>query len=326
MEEFIDLYRYLAGCYAELHKLEREKIEGFLHRISGLVASEKTGPVLIKLLLDLIKRSDEVSKLDDSLNTILPAIIEIEAKFAHSDISVNSGKSDVSDNLNRQLNTPVFDKKTILRSFGACKVYPNIFEYVFANMETKICNNDVAVLIKKYYDDVLKRHLASSSSVTYANCYIRYMVGEGLIIDNGSGIYSKKTNNSNKDNKETKELKEFGESINGNGKNQPSESEDEPKSATEPTLTDEPKDKNEFEQFQDRILETARTKHWNQVKIETIEEAFKGTKSPGQVEKALVRLVVDEKVTQFPPEPKDLIYAEEHEESKPKGYIIFKAP
>jgi hypothetical protein len=317
MEEFIDLYRYLARCYAKLEKLNGEKVEGFLQRISEVVVSEKTGPVLIKLLLHLVKRSDEVDELDNGLNTILPSILEIEDKFSNSDnISneTNETRGDISDG-----RRPIFDKKSVLRSFGACKVHAKIFNYIFAKLDTKFRNPDIAILIKKYYNDVLKRQLAQSSSVTYAGCYVKYMYEKGLIIDHSFGVYSKKTNET----KETKDLKKFGENINGNGSIPVEPPKDEPK----PTYEDKLRNKfvnNEFEDFQNRILEVAESNGWKQVSIKQIEETFKGTKSEEQVQKALGRLLVKEKIIQMPPTPSDIIYAKENDEPKPKGYIIFK--
>jgi len=359
MEEFIDIYRYLTKCYTGLDKLEREKIELFLHKISDLVTTEKTGPALIGLMLEVTKRSADEGEIDNGLNVIMPAILEIEDKFSNSDNSSNETKGDISDNPGR---APIFDKKTVLRSFGACKVYAKIFDYIFAKLDTKFRTPDIAILIKKYYNDVLKRQLAQSSSVTYAGCYVKYMYEKGLIIDHGFGVYSKKTNET----KETKELKKFGEKINGNGKKteEPSailKTEHEEKlldkfkfgkcpecggrmvktgigyknaqrvecvecgkKVTE-SFTVVKENNTEFEDFQKRILEAAESNGWNQVAIETIEETFKGTKSEEQVQKALGQLLVkEEKIIQMPPTPSDILDAKKNDRPKPKGYIIFK--
>ena len=194
MEEFIDLYRYLTRCYIGLEQLERNNILESFQGFSKLVSHEKTGPLLINLLSDIVKRSDEDDgAMNDALKVVLPVILDIELLVGNSAISA------ISDNPDKKPgNIHLFDKETVLRSFGACKVYPKIFEYVFTNLKTKFCNEDAADLILKYYDDVLKRDIAVSSSRTYANCYMRYMLEKNLVTAE-FGTYTKKT----KDSKET---------------------------------------------------------------------------------------------------------------------------
>ena len=293
MEEFTDLYRYLARCYAELDTLKRDKIDEFLQRISELITTDKTGPVLIKLLSDLVKRSDDVEKLDESLNTILPAITGIEDTFNHS-----SGL----DTQNQQSPTRLFDRKTVLAIYGSCKIYPKILDYLWKNLKTRFDTPDVTFLITKFYKKQLRKTLALSSAKTYATVYVKYMIQKKMITDNNF-VYTKHSDKSGDVPEEKTDTKLL---------------EKEELKNTDVKLIN-----NEFENFQDRILEAARSNEWEQVAIEEIEESFKGTKNEKQVQKALGQLLVKEKVMQLPPTHEDIVDSRKNNKPKPKGYIRF---
>ena len=375
MEEFIDLYRYLAKCLVEIDSLEISNLAELIKKLNPLVASEKSGKILVDMLVVSIETSDK-EKIKASLKLAMSSILKLEVAFGnepsnHEEQTVSSDKEDKegkqeeasdkeavsSDKGRHPLN--LLDS-TILATYGTYKVWRKIFEYIWKKLNPKFTTSDIAPLIQEFYQEHLDKDLTPPTARAYAGAYVKYMVEEKLVSDEGDFSYVKLAQNDEKeaefgncpkcggrmvktgggyndrqryecvkcgkkitdpvtiaktsepkDTKETKELKQFGESIDGDKENLTS---------VEPEL---PEEQNEFEQFQDRILEAAKAKHWSKVKIEEIEKAFKGTKSPEQVEKALVRLLVKEEIVQYPPEPKDLISAEEHDEPKPKGYIVF---
>lgn len=366
MEEFIDLYRYLAKCLVEIDSLEISNLAELIKKLNPLVASEKSGKILVDMLVVSIETSDK-EKIKDCLKLAMSSVLKLEVAFGnepsnHEEQTVSSDKEDKEGKQEEQAS----DKKAvsskgrhplnllldsnILATYGTLKVWREIFEYVWKKLNPKFTKIDIAPLIQEFYQEHLDKHLTPPTARAYAGAYVKYMLEEKLTSDEGDFSYVKLPQNDEKEDAETNKTK-FGNCPKCGGRmvktgggyndrqryecvkcgkkitdpvtiaktSEPKDSKNLP--SVEPEL---PEEQNEFKQFQDRILEAAETKHWNKVKIEEIEEAFKGTKSPEQVEKALARLLVKkEGIVQYPPEPKEFIYAKEHDEPKPKGYIIF---
>jgi hypothetical protein len=306
MEEFIDLYRYLARCLVEIDSLEISNLAKLIKKLNPLVASEKSGKILVDMLVVSIETSDK-EKIKASLKLAMSSILKLEVAFG----TEPSGNEQVEEQVAFNSGSPSLLNSNVLATYGTYKVWPEIFEQVWKKLKQKFTTSDIAPLIQEFYKEHLDKHLSLPTAKAYAGAYVKYMLEEKLTSDEGDFSYVKLPQNDEKD--------PVDEPLN---KDEPSVNEPKDESIHEDKLRDKFV-KNEFENFQNRILEAAKSNGWDQISIEKIEESFKVTKNETQVQKALGKLLVKEKIMQLPPTHADIIDAEKNNKPKPKGYIRF---
>lgn len=80
----------------------------------------------------------------------------------------------------------IYDENDALKRYGSIKIYKPILDAILGGVKERFTQDDISDILMKHYKDVLKRGLAESSAGSYAFLYVKYMLSEGLIEQDGT--------------------------------------------------------------------------------------------------------------------------------------------